>query len=705
MALSVTHNSFLPLLPFPSYCLSQAQTAADALAAAESIADADGMAAALLDNPLAEVRQAVAEACWAPAALAALEKAVRGRDKSMNRLLRDRLATLKSASGERAAEDAGSERILAAAAAVRDDDSHYDARRDAIEREWRRHLAAIEATDATLAPFGTVPRDLDALRRRFPARRAAAAVAVAPSVDFEKLLADADALGKRIALLLADEPDADALAAGREALRDLAAEWNAGADASPPPGDLSARFHAAEAKAGAALDAARRQLELAGECRDLLRREVPVAAQAESVNAARREIRRQREAIEDVQTRLAWPPDLPASPLAAALRQRLEELTAAEEQCAIRAAALGDEVAAGLAKLREHLDAGAVHDAVEQDHALRELRKQLPQGGAQALGAELAEAGAKLRELRAWRAYAEAPKRRDLCERMEQLAERPRAAARQAEAVKALLEEWNHLGAAASRDERELRKRFDAAAERAFEPCRTHFQEQAERRKFNLEQRTAIVQALERYVADNDWERADWRGVERVLRQARSEWRQYHPMDRRAGADVAARFEALADDLHGRLKGRWERHRERKEALVEEAKAIRESSDQATDKANAMKALQRRWKEAGPLPRRADQRLWQLFRSECDAVFEARDKVQDRRAEKQRLVSDAQALIFEPERRVDIDPGLNRNTVADYERRLAEFETLPKDLRRRADAILQHADRIAVDRQQAAGDG
>ena len=265
--------------------------------------------------------------------------------------------------------------------------------------------------------------------------------------------------------------------------------------------------------------------------------------------------------------------------------------------------------------------------------------------------------------------------------------------------VKSLRDQWNQLGPADTRRDRELRRRFDRAAEQAFEPCRTYFKEQAERRAFNLEQREAIVAALEGFLENNDWDNADWRGVERILRQARNEWREYHPVDRKAGRQLTNRFEELAGAIHAQLKQEWDRNIEKKEAIVADAIAIRESGDRVTDQAESMKGLQRRWKTVGPLPRRADQRLWKQFREQCDEVFEARAVVLDRHSQRRQVVTDADALITELERRLEIDPSLDRNMVADYERRLHALGMLPKDVERRADEVLRDADRIIVARQ------
>ena len=156
---------------------------------------------------------------------------------------------------------------------------------------------------------------------------------------------------------------------------------------------------------------------------------------------------------------------------------------------------------------------------------------------------------------------------------MEELAEEPLAPQPQADEVKSLRAQWNELGRVASPRDRELLARFDAAAERAFEPCRAHFAELAERRAYNLEQRRAIVDVLEDYVAGERWQSSDWTGVERVLRTARSEWRGYYPVDRRAGREVEARFNELTATIHDHLKSEWDVNSARLESIVTQAAA------------------------------------------------------------------------------------------------------------------------------------
>ena len=682
--------------------LARAETSESAVAAARRIADVADRAKALSANPTARLRLAVADATWEPDALVEIEKVARGSDKSVLRLVRDRLAEFKAASIDRDGQDAEIEKMLTTAATLRDDDRHYDARRDAIEREWSGLLETVRATDELLARFGVVMRDVDASRRRFPARRVVArAVEVDTGAAFDPLLAEAATLRDSVADALAEDLTPATVAALKDSAGALAARWNITADVQPPSEEMSGKFRATMSAHAGRMVVAERCLELADEATSLLGRGIPdtEARDGKPVYALRSSIDRQHEETGALIARYGWPDDLPAPPTLAALRERFRDLEKAAERCNTLVLGIASEVADALAALRDCVERGAVHEAVERDRALRELVKRLPRTQAQSFSADLQDIGGRVRELRDWRAYAVRPKREALCRQIEELAETPLEVHAQAEAVRTLRAQWNELGSGDTRRDRDLKKQFDRSAERAFEPCRIYFKEQAERRSFNLEQRKAIVSALDDYVANNDWDRADWRGVERVLRQARAEWRHYHPVDRKVARELAARFETLASDIHGRLKEQWDRNIEAKEDIVAAATEVRESGDPATVKADAIKALQRRWKDVGPLPRRADQRLWKLFRAQCDAVFDARNEVRDRHTQRQRAVADANALINELERRVDIDPSLDRYTIAEYERRLHDLGSLPNDVHRRADAMLQHADRVAVERQ------
>jgi hypothetical protein len=299
-------------------------------------------------------------------------------------------------------------------------------------------------------------------------------------------------------------------------------------------------------------------------------------------------------------------------------------------------------------------------------------------------------------ELKDWRTFATHPKREELCNEIETLAATPLDAPQQATRIKQLREEWKELGPATNHHDRKLLDRFNRAAEKAFEPCRSYFEEQAQRRKFNLEQRIAICDQLETYLTRTDWTKPDWRAAENIQRVARNEWRNFHPVDRSPGRKVEQRFEKLTEDLHARIKAEWDRNVAAKQAIVDEAAALQASGQEPREIANQLKTLQKRWQQIGITPRRVDQRLWQAFRTICDQVFGSRDEARNVRQQTQESsVSRATAVCDELQHAIEESSAeaASLETLRGFMDRFHSIGDLPRDAARRLDARFRELER------------
>ena len=683
---------------------ASADTALAAWQAAARIEDVGERADAILAHPVAGVRLEVVDAIWDVATLAALAKRARGADNAARKLVRERATLHKDALADRDRQDGRTEELLTAASAIADDDAHYDARRGALERKWNDHLAQIDATDATLARFGLAARDSNVLRQRFPPWRPPREERHVDRETWVVLVTRAEALREQVEAVMAAAEDiaapVDCARAAKADFDALLANWDTLADSEPPPQTFTARLHDAVSTVITRLQDVERAAALAKDVATALAAQLPTAERFGSLDARKRELDRQRATAQRLIARHAWPEGIAEPAQLTALRQREQALGKAAADCDAEVETLAAEVAERIRELRADTEGGVVAQALEHHQRLREMVSRLPQEKARAFSADIAEIGAAARELREWRQYAEAPKRDALCEEMETLADNPLSPEAQTEAVRNLRQRWNELGPVDTRRGHALRKRFDTAAERAFTPCRTHFKAQAQRRAFNLEQRRAIVTALEDFLQHNDWKQADWRGVERVLHQARAEWSKYYPVERKVERPLKDRFEELAHRVHTLLKDAWQRNIDAKESLVAEAAKVRESGEQASAKTAAVKVLQRRWKQAGPVPRSVDQRLWKQFRAECDAIFEAGTSAMGRHMARRTTIDEAESLVGELERRMDLDASLDRNAVAEYQRRLDALGSLPKELLRRAETVIRDADRTVVEHQR-----
>lgn len=247
-------------------------------------------------------------------------------------------------------------------------------------------------------------------------------------------------------------------------------------------------------------------------------------------------------------------------------------------------------------------------------------------------------------------------RRRSLCEELEGLvdAEDRAAAGRR---VKTLRKAWNNLpdaGAEGRADE----ERFRAALERFSARQATFHEEQEWRRWANKTRQEELCAEVEALDAEEDLAVV----AERV-KDAQRRWKEVGPVPRAEAQALWERFKAACDRNFERCRPHFEelerRRAEavaRKEALCVEAETHVDST-RWKESADALKALQAAWKEAGPAPRRQDRELYARFRRACDRFFERREahfaeldeKRRGNQAEKEKLCERAEALAAEPD--------------------------------------------------------
>jgi Domain of Unknown Function (DUF349) len=241
------------------------------------------------------------------------------------------------------------------------------------------------------------------------------------------------------------------------------------------------------------------------------------------------------------------------------------------------------------------------------------------------LASQLQQLDTRLHELEDWKTFSVGPKRAELIEEMESLVGSTLDPPVLAERIKALQADWRTLSKGAGENLESDWQRFQEAAQQAFQPCREYFQAQTLVRAENLRRRETLLQRLIAFESEHNWEQPDWRRVGVALRESKQEWRQHSPVDRAAGKSLQEQFAAVTAKLQSRLDAEHAGNVRQKKSLIERAQQLHgdEDSRAAID---AVKELQRKWKEVGPVPRDEDHRLWEEFRQHCDAVFQRRQQ-------------------------------------------------------------------------------
>jgi hypothetical protein len=241
------------------------------------------------------------------------------------------------------------------------------------------------------------------------------------------------------------------------------------------------------------------------------------------------------------------------------------------------------------------------------------------------LASQLQQLDKQLDELKDWKSFSVTPKRAELIEEMESLIDAPIDPPALANRIKSLQDEWRALSKGAGDNLETDWQRFHEAAQKAYQPCSAYFAAQALIREDNLRHRDALLAKLTAFEAAHNWEQADWRVVSRTLRETKQQWRGYAPVDHKAGKQQQAAFTALIASLQSRLDAEYARNLKQKESLIERARALL-ADDDVGKAIDAVKDLQQKWRDTGPVPREADQRLWEAFRRHTDAVFEKRQQ-------------------------------------------------------------------------------
>ncbi|MEQ6918634.1 DUF349 domain-containing protein [Halomonas aquatica] len=395
----------------------------------------------------------------------------------------------------------------------------------------------------------------------------------------------------------------------------------------------------------------------------------------------------------------AWPERLAPAPLLERARQQLTpETTRDDGDLDARLARFVEE----LDELEGLLDNGAFKGASRLHQRLRQEAGQLG-SPSHADQARLKRLAARLAELRDWRGFVAGPKRDQLCQAIEELAES--TALTEAELDRRhrqLVKEWKTLGDAAVN--REQSARFRAASDRIkarLAPWRER--QQAERQR-NLEAREALCEQLETLLEQPAHE-ADPDALREIRDRSREQWRGFAPVPREQSEAIGRRFGRIRHELQALIDRRALEIAEAKRELIEQTRELRDRDLPPGKQADQAKSLQHRWRALGRAPKGEEQALWREFRALCDDIFARREAARDDQAQRNRARLEAMQALIE---RVDAwHPSRSReNDVLDEAiREASALEPLPsgrrtEGMRRRWNGIVrarrERLDRLAL---------
>lgn len=281
-----------------------------------------------------------------------------------------------------------------------------------------------------------------------------------------------------------------------------------------------------------------------------------------------------------------------------------------------------------------------------------------------------------------WHTYAAMPKLQSLIEAMQALSESPESPELQATKIKRLQDEWKQVAKGSDGKHQELWEEFKRLADIAYQVCEKHYAELDKAREENTQKSQNLIEQLQLYVEQYDWDNAHWDDVENVLKSAKNEWRECKPIHKKQQAELQNAFNEKLKAIQAHLYEEYARNHAEKTRLINSLKALIEGKnlDNPEELSSAITLAinyQKQWKNIGRCQRNKDQALWRSFRELCDAVFQKRDaqRTQDR-ARTDKAIARAEAILSELNEMLNFDIADFKESYSRVDELSAQFQAI-----------------------------
>ena len=246
----------------------------------------------------------------------------------------------------------------------------------------------------------------------------------------------------------------------------------------------------------------------------------------------------------------------------------------------------------------------------------------------------------------------------EIIERIKTLATSPEEANNAYQEFKTLQNEWKEIKAVPAENATDLWKSYQLCVEQFYDLLKLNSEAREYDFKKNYEMKSALCDTAERLAEEEDVISAFHQ-----LQELHSQYREIGPVAKELRDEIWNRFKQASTIVNRRHAAHFEAIRSqeeinlsKKDELCEKIEAIAnatpKSSSEWEEKTKEVIALQAEWKTIGFAPQKMNVKIFERFRSACDAFFNAKnlyfkemkERFSENIAKKQALVEQAQAL-------------------------------------------------------------
>ncbi|PKQ63122.1 hypothetical protein BZG02_10180 [Labilibaculum filiforme] len=188
-------------------------------------------------------------------------------------------------------------------------------------------------------------------------------------------------------------------------------------------------------------------------------------------------------------------------------------------------------------------------------------------------------------------------------------------------------EQWREIGPVPREQKEEIWERFKEATTTINRNHQEFYEGLKSEQKTNLEKKEVLCGKVELIANSNVESHKDWNASSKEILDLQKEWRTIGFAPKKDNNKIYQRFRAACDlyfdkkrKFYLKLKDKLGENLEKKMELCNLAEGLQDSTDwkETTDK---LIAIQKEWKQIGPVPRKVSEELWVRFRAACDKFF------------------------------------------------------------------------------------
>ena len=246
--------------------------------------------------------------------------------------------------------------------------------------------------------------------------------------------------------------------------------------------------------------------------------------------------------------------------------------------------------------------------------------------------------------------------------------------------------EWKEIGPVMEDKKEEIWERFKNASDQINQRRREHYEKLYAEQQNNYNAKVVLCEQAEELVASEPKNIKESNAVSEKLTELLKVWKTLGPAPAKLNDEIWERFKSTLNKFFQAKKEYFQQLKDTQMqnynqklnlAIQAEAIALRTDWKKATEE---ILALQKEWKEIGPVPRKHSETVWKRFRSACDKFFENKShyfaNIQDIEQENLQKKEDLIKRILECE--FGEDRNANMDVMKAFQREWTELGHVPR---------------------------